>query len=157
MDMRMPVMNGYEATTKIRQLKGGNAVKIIALTASVFKEQHGSIINAGCDAVLHKPFQAQEIFAELTKHLEVKFVYQDAPLLVPSPIWEVTVEMLVKLPSELRQQLHEAALNLDTEETDSIIAQIRALAPEAADGLQELAQQYQFDRIIHLTETVDDR
>lgn len=152
MDMRMPVMNGYEATEKIRQLAGGNAVKIIALTASAFKEQHGRIINAGCDAVLHKPFQAQEIFAGLTKHLEVKFIYQDTPALVSSPIRETTVEMLIKLPSELRRQLHEAALNLDTEETDRMIAQIRALAPEVADGLQELAQCYQFDRIIHLTE-----
>jgi len=155
MDMRMPVMNGYDATVKIRQLKGGNAVKIIALTASAFKEQHGNIIDAGCDAVLHKPFQAQGIFAELTKHLAIKFVYQDAPVLVPSPIREITVEMLVKLPSALRRQLHEAALNLDTEETDAIIDQIRALAPEVAEGLQNMAQQYQFDRIIHLTEASD--
>ncbi|MDD5755407.1 MAG: ATP-binding protein, partial [Methylococcales bacterium] len=56
MDMRMPVMNGYEATMKIRQLAGGDKVKIIALTASAFKEQHSNIIKAGCDAVLHKPF-----------------------------------------------------------------------------------------------------
>ncbi|MGZ8908335.1 MAG: response regulator, partial [Methylobacter sp.] len=155
MDMRMPVMDGYEATEKIRQLAGGKAVKIIALTASAFREQHGRIINTGCDAVLHKPFQVQEIFAELIKHLGVKFVYRDAAVLVSPPVRETTIEMLGKLPTELRRQLHEAALNLDTEETDAIIAQIRALVPEAGDGLQELAGQYQFDRIIHLTEAAD--
>lgn len=153
MDMRMPVMDGYEATAKIRHLEGGNAVKIIALTASAFKEQHARIINAGCDEVLHKPFHIPEIFTELAKHLEVKFVYLDNPVLVSSPIRETTGEMVANLPLELRQQLHEAALNLDTEETDAIIDQIRALAPEVADGLQELAQHYQFDRIIRLTET----
>ncbi len=155
MDMRMPVMDGYEATVKIRQLAGGDAVKIIALTASAFKEQHGRIINAGCDAVLHKPFHIPEIFAVLDKHLEVKFVFLDTPVLLSAPIRETTVEMLGKLPTELRQQLHEAALNLDTEETDAVIAKIRALAPEVGDGLQELAGQYQFEQIIHLTEAAD--
>ncbi|MDP3878303.1 MAG: ATP-binding protein [Methylobacter sp.] len=152
MDMRMPVMDGYEATRKIRQLAGGNTVKIIALTASAFREQHSRIINAGCDAVLHKPFHIPEIFAALTNHLAVKFVFLDTSVLLPTPIREATVEMLGKLPAVLRQQLHEAALNLDTEETDAIVTRIRALAPEVADGLQELAQQYQFEQIIHLTE-----
>ncbi len=152
MDMRMPVMDGYEATAKIRQLEGGDAVKIIALTASAFIEQHGRIINAGCDAVLHKPFHIPEIFAVLTKHLPVKFVFLDTPVLLSAPVRETTVEMLSKLPTELRQQLREAALNLDTEETDAIIAKIRILAPEVGDGLQELALQYQFEQIIHLTE-----
>jgi PAS domain S-box-containing protein len=152
MDMRMPVMDGYEATRKIRQLAGGDAVKIIALTASAFSEQFNSIINAGCDAVLHKPFHAPEIFAILIKYLGVKFIYRDRPALVSSPILETTPERLNQLPSALRQQLHEAALNLDIEETDAIIAQIRVLLPDVAAALQELAQHYQFDRIIHLTE-----
>ncbi|MGZ8182016.1 MAG: response regulator [Methylobacter sp.] len=157
MDMRMPVMDGYEAARKIRQLAGSDAVKIIALTASAFREQYDSIINAGCDAVLHKPFHRPEIFAILTSYLGVKFIYQDRPASVSSPVSETTVEMLTRLPPALRQKLHEAALNLDTEETDAIIAQIRALAPDVADGLQELAQHYQFDRIIHLTEAADGR
>lgn len=152
MDMRMPGMDGYEASTKIRQLDGGVTVKIIALTASAFREQHGHIINAGCDAVLHKPFHLPEIFAVLTKHLGVKFIFLESPVLLSPPIRETTVAMLAKLPSALRQQLHEAALNLDTDETDIIIGQIRTLAPDVADGLQELAQQYQFEPIIHLTE-----
>ncbi len=152
MDMRMPVMDGYEATEKIRQLEGGDAVKIIALTASAFIEQHARIINVGCNAVLHKPFHIPEIFAALDKHLEVKFIFLDTPVLLPAPIRETTVEMLGKLPTELRQQLREAALNLDTEETDAVIAKIHALAPEVGDGLQELAGQYQFEQIIRLAE-----
>ncbi|TAN70594.1 MAG: response regulator [Methylobacter sp.] len=156
MDMRMPVMDGYEATAKIRQLEGGHDVKIIALTASAFIEQHTSIINAGCDAVLHKPFHAPEIFAVLTKYLGIKFIYRDKPAPVPSPIMETMVEMLAKLAPELRQQLREAALSLDTDETDIIIAKIRLIAPGVADGLQELSQQYQFDRIIQIAEAADD-
>jgi signal transduction histidine kinase/DNA-binding NarL/FixJ family response regulator len=152
MDMRMPVMDGYEAATKIRQLAGGKVVKIIAITASAFREQHDSIIKAGCDAVLHKPFHISEIFAALTSYLGVKFIYSDTPIVLP-PTVEITAEMLIKLPSALRQQLHEAVLNLDIEETDAVIAQIRDIAPDIAQSLQELADGYQFEQIIHLIET----
>ncbi|MEI6708795.1 MAG: response regulator [Methylococcales bacterium] len=155
MDMRMPVMDGYQATSKIRQLKGGDVVKIIALTASAFVDQHDSIINAGCDAVLHKPFHAPEIFAVLTKQLGVKFIYDDSPSTVTLPTVKVTAQMLNTLPVALQQQLYEAALNLDIEETDAVLSQIRQFAPDIADGLHELAESYRFDQIIQLIETND--
>lgn len=152
MDMRMPIMDGYQATANIRQLAGGDKVKIIALTASVFKEQHQHIINSGCNAVLHKPFQMSEIFAMLKKQLGIKFVYRETSAPEALVIEHITVEMLSKLPLALRQQLHQAALNLDTEETALIIAQIRNIDPDIADGLQTLAQAYQFEQLIQLTE-----
>jgi PAS domain S-box-containing protein len=153
MDMRMPDMDGYEATAKIRQLKGGNTVKIIALTASAFKEQHQKIIDSGCDTVLHKPFHIPEIFAALTKYLGVKFIYQEeiAKTVTLSSL-KMTTEMLTQLPLELRQQLHHATLQLDVEEIDSIIEQIRILTPEIADGLDELAKGFQFERIVQLVD-----
>ena len=150
MDMRMPLMDGYEATRKIRQLEEGKKVKIIALTASAFTEQHNDIINAGCDAVLHKPFHIPEVFAALSEQLDVKFIYQDSPVTASSPTSKITAEMLTTLPLELRQQLHEAALKLDTEEIDTVIVKIHTLAPEIADSLDALAKGYQFDKIIQL-------
>ncbi len=156
MDMRMPTMDGYEATAKIRQMDGGGAVKIIALTASAFNEQHDRIINVGCDAVLHKPFHIPEIFAALGKYLGVKFLYQDTPALLPSANMEMLLEMLSMLPPMLRRQLHEAALSLDTDETNAIIAKIQPLVPELAEALQELVKIYQFGQIIHLTKITTD-
>jgi CheY-like chemotaxis protein len=150
MDMRMPVMDGYEATAKIRQLAGGKVVKIIALTASAFREQHDSIIKAGCDAVLHKPFQVAEIFAALTRYLGIKFIYNDTATVVFSPTVEITADRLIKLPLMLRQQLHEAALNLDIEDTDAIITAIRDIDTDVANGLQKLLDHYQFEQIILL-------
>ncbi len=154
MDMRMPIMNGYDATIRIRQLEGGKRVKIIALTASAFVEQHQDIIAAGCDAVLHKPFHIREIFSALSKHLHVKFIYQDE-FDTESPtaesIVKITSEMVVEsLPLELRQKLNDAALELDIEEIDAAIIQIQAIAPNIADSLEELAKNYQFDHIISL-------
>ncbi len=156
MDMRMPVMDGYEATAKIRQLSGGHKVKILALTASAFVEQYLSIIEAGCDAVLHKPFHIPEIFAALTKYLGVKFIYDDTPSTVSSPTLKITAEMLMVLPLELREQLHQAALQLDTEDICTVIAQIRAIVPDIADSLEALAKGYQFEQIIQLTDVADE-
>ncbi|MDD5229685.1 MAG: response regulator, partial [Methylococcales bacterium] len=155
MDMRMPVMDGYEATKKIRKLAGGDKVKIIALTASAFIEQHRDIINAGCDAVLHKPFHIPEIFAVLSKYLGIKFIYQDSPITASSPTSQITAEMLTTLPIELRQQLREAVLELDMDEIDTIISQIHMLAPDIADSLEALAKGYQFEQITQLIDTAN--
>ncbi len=152
MDMRMPVMNGYEATSKICQLNGGDKVKIIALTASVFAEQHQAILQAGCDAILSKPFHTSEIFAALAKHLGVKFIYQEESVLPETSPFTITAAMLTELPLELFSSLHEAALKLDMEEVDSVIEKINAISPEIAENLAELAKNLQFEQIIQLIE-----
>jgi predicted ATPase/signal transduction histidine kinase/CheY-like chemotaxis protein len=62
MDMRMPVLDGYETTRRIRGLAGGESVKIVAVTASAFEEQREDILACGCDELVRKPFRENEIF-----------------------------------------------------------------------------------------------
>jgi signal transduction histidine kinase/CheY-like chemotaxis protein len=76
MDMRMPVMDGYEATQHIKQCTMGQATVIIALTASVFEEKRSLILSSGCDDFVRKPFKDTEIFEKMAKHLGVKYVYE---------------------------------------------------------------------------------
>ncbi len=57
MDMRMPIMNGDEATRIIKASPNGQNTVIVALTASVFAEQKGTLLTAGCDGFVRKPFQ----------------------------------------------------------------------------------------------------
>ncbi|MBU3822943.1 PAS domain-containing protein [Flavobacteriaceae bacterium XHP0103] len=65
MDIRMPVMDGIEATVKIRKLESEsnteNPVKIIATTANTFQEDVESCIDNGMDAFLEKPFKRKEL------------------------------------------------------------------------------------------------
>lgn len=68
MDMGMPLMNGYEATKRIRKHRTGDKVKIIALTASVFKEQEENIFVADCDDILHKPYYSYEVFDAISQY-----------------------------------------------------------------------------------------
>jgi len=66
MDMRMPVMDGYEAVKTIRALEKEDSkmtrTTIIAQTASSFEEERSAILDAGCDDFLRKPYKDSEIF-----------------------------------------------------------------------------------------------
>ena len=62
MDMRMPVMDGYEATRRIRSAPGGADVAIIGVTASAFAEMRQGVFDAGVDEFMAKPFREEELF-----------------------------------------------------------------------------------------------
>ncbi len=150
MDMRMPVMNGYDATRRIRTLPGGNTVKIVALTASAFKQQREAILQAGCDDVIHKPFKADEIFDAMAQKLGVRYRYEEAAAEPAGAPVEVTAEAVAALPEELRDTLRDAAVTLSNEAFDDALVPVRARDPALADGLADLAQNFRFDRILEL-------
>jgi len=67
MDMSMPVMDGFEATKKIREIEAaaGGHVPIIALTANVMRGDCELCLAAGMDDFLSKPFKKEELAAKL--------------------------------------------------------------------------------------------
>lgn len=152
MDMRMPVMNGYEATEKIRTLSGGKEVKIVALTASAFKDQQNKMLVSGCDGLVNKPFREREIFDAMERQLGVCFVYEQAddenP---PEHVANLSVEMLLGVPADLRAELKDATEKLNPQAVMEVIASIRNNFPEVADGLSTLTDQFRFGRILELT------
>jgi CheY-like chemotaxis protein len=144
MDMRMPVLDGYEATRRIRDLADGEAVKIVALTASTFKEQHPDILAAGCDDVVYKPFRGHEIFETMARLLDIAYLYEEkGEQATPQEKIYLTAEMLADLPEKLLQELRQATLTLNREAALEVIARIADHAPEVATGLKELVDNYQ--------------
>ena len=71
MDVQMPGMNGFEATTTIRELEKntGKHVPIIAVTAHVMPGYKEECLNAGMDNYLAKPFRMQELFGIIEETL----------------------------------------------------------------------------------------
>src|SRR5437870_36610 len=55
MDLKMPVMDGWEATKRIREMDGGEAIRIIALTAQAMAGDEQKALAIGCDDYLAKP------------------------------------------------------------------------------------------------------
>ena len=67
MDIKMPEMNGYEATRKIKKLNPG--IPVIAQTAFAFANEKTKILKSGCDHYLKKPIQKTEIYEVLNEYL----------------------------------------------------------------------------------------
>ncbi len=72
MDMRMPIMDGLEATRRLRQLAEFDDVPIIALTASTGSEAEEHQIAIGCTEHVAKPIQSRELFTILRRYLSSK-------------------------------------------------------------------------------------
>lgn len=68
----MPIMNGNEATRRIRQLENKEIalVPILGLTASVRAEQQTEMERAGMDGVIHKPYKTEDLVQRITLLVE---------------------------------------------------------------------------------------
>ncbi len=71
MDIRMPIMNGYEATEKIRSLgRMDSDIPIIAMTADAFSEDIKHCLACGMNAHIAKPIDVQEAVRQLEKYMK---------------------------------------------------------------------------------------
>ncbi|MGD8264388.1 MAG: response regulator [Desulfobacterales bacterium] len=144
MDMRMPVMDGYEAVRQIRMQSGGDKLPIIAITASAFHEQRQEILAAGCDDMVIKPFQAHEIFETMARLLDIQYRYaEEGEEVTRKEKINLTIEMLADLPDELLRELRETTLALNREAALEVIARMADQPPEVAAGLKGLVDNYQ--------------
>jgi PAS domain S-box-containing protein len=184
MDMRMPVMNGYEATRQIREweikrwqetahtcfssLQNSKSqiscprTIIIALTASAFEEQRSSILAAGCDDLIRKPFREEVIFNKMSQYLKVNYIYgetsedflkgQEA---ITYEFKELKPQSLFIMPEEWRTALYQAAVQVDAELIFQLIEQIPESYSALAEGLADLVDRFCFDEIIDLAQGED--
>ncbi len=152
MDRRMPVMDGVEATRRIRQLPDGDKVKIVAVTASVFKEQQSDLIAAGMDDLIRKPFQFNEIYHCLAQQLGVEYLYTGASAQESSAV-PLTPELLAGLGDEPRNELREALDSLDSERIEAAINVIAEKSPELAVALHGLAGNFDYPAILGVLES----
>jgi len=72
MDMQLPVMDGYKATTLIKAHEKTKNIPVIALTAYAMKGDREKTFEAGCDGYLEKPINPEN-FTETIKDLLMKF------------------------------------------------------------------------------------
>ncbi|HBE49624.1 MAG TPA: hybrid sensor histidine kinase/response regulator, partial [Cyanobacteria bacterium UBA11369] len=160
MDMRMPVMNGYEATRRIKATAKGQATVIIAVTSSAFEEDRSEILSIGCDDFVRKPFQEEIIFAKLAEHLGVRYLYQENTAnssaikqpTEPANIDSLTPNSLKVMPKEWIAKLYDAASMCRDDLILELINQIPQTDTDMAKALGELNYNFQFEEIMHLTE-----
>jgi PAS domain S-box-containing protein len=156
MDIRMPIMDGYEAVRQIRKQSGGDKLPIIAITASAFNAQRQEILAAGCNDMVIKPFRPQEILEVMGRFLDIEYIYDKGNEAAPARLdrTDLTSARLADLPIELLQELREATLSLNSEAITALIARIEPLAPDTAEGLRTLLDDLQMGRLQDLLEEV---
>jgi PAS domain S-box-containing protein len=158
MDMRMPGMDGYEATRQIRarerQREGltGPTV-IIALTASAFEEDRARVLAVGCDDFVRKPFQEAELLEKMAVYLGVEYVYAEAEAVAESQV--VTSEFdviaaLRSLPAGLLGQLYQATLQLNNQQLTQLLQGLAVEQPKLATLLLEKLDNFDLEQILHL-------
>ncbi|MFM6213420.1 MAG: ATP-binding protein [Planktothrix sp.] len=153
MDMRMPVMDGYEATKYIKSTTKGNATAIIALTASVLEEEKAIVLSAGCDDFIRKPFTEQSIFEALAQHLGVEYIYEETqPLLNCELKFKLTSDDLNIMSQDWMCQLYEAALDADVQVVMQLITEIPNTQIFLIQSLTQLVRKFQFEQIVELVE-----
>lgn len=154
MDMRMPVLDGYEATRRIKATIQGQNTVIIALTASVLEEERAVVVSAGCDDFLRKPFRQEEILEAIQKHLGVRYVYEGPEEIDPSSATStentLTREALMELPETLRQQLQELLLTGNLKLLAIVLDEIAADDPALAQAIKACCDRFDYQKILNL-------
>jgi DNA-binding response OmpR family regulator len=126
-------------------LPGGLDVRIAALTASVFEEDQEAILAAGCDAMVRKPLEEEQLLSVMGQLLGLRYRYADDVSAPTAAELDLSV-----LPDMLRNDLRSAAEVFDHESTRTFIEMVRPSDTALANGLSSLLANARFDRIVEL-------
>ncbi|MEG3436829.1 ATP-binding protein [Pannus brasiliensis CCIBt3594] len=152
MDLRMPVLDGYEATRRIKALDRDRKTVIIALTASVFEEEKASVLSAGCDGFLRKPFRESEIFEILGQYLDIEYRYEDnspdKAVTHPGESDTLREESLADLSRERIEALIRAVRHADLRSIERSIEEIRAENAPLAATLQNHVHNFEYELLL---------
>ena len=145
MDMRMPVMDGYEATRRIKASEGGSSVPVIAITASAFEDDVQNVLKSGADICIRKPLSPEDVYEALGKLLDIRFHYADEPRTAETRHEAfLSREALAALPGETIAAMRTALQDGDIDELESLIEGIRRFDGDLAESLLQLARQYDY-------------
>jgi CheY-like chemotaxis protein len=154
MDVRMPVMDGYEATRLIKSTEKGRQTPVIAVTASSPEEEKKNEIAFEIQGYVRKPFNESELFGTIGKVLGLEFIYEEEkPINAPSRYLgndELIEEDLAKLPDDLILLMLTAVKSANLSHLIEIINGIEIGNSELSKHLMTLAVDYRYDHLLQL-------
>ncbi|MCF8137527.1 MAG: response regulator [Desulfotignum sp.] len=154
MDIRMPVMDGYEAIRRLKADEATAGIFIIAITAVVFEEDVEKIYDAGADRFIGKPFKAEEIFHMLGDGLGLTYEYPDPESgdagtcdTDQKPVTLTETDM-VRLPAALTQAVQDVLEIGDVYAMEQLGPEIRKIDAGVAEKIRVLVKRYDYDAIL---------
>ncbi|MGL6343040.1 MAG: response regulator [Waterburya sp.] len=149
MDIRMPIMDGYEATEQIKSYKSEKSPLIVALTASTSEEEQLLFKAAGCDDFVGKPFSEGIIFDKIAQHLGVRYVYKSVNQITISN-FKLTADTLTIMSHEWLSKLEQATSRLDANLLTELLQEIPGEHSDLKNALQKQVDDFDFDKILGL-------
>ena len=138
MDLRMPVMDGYEATRRIKSTEKGKQIPILALTANIFEDENIKLESLGLQGYIRKPYTENELFGTIGKVLGIQYLYEDETPAPPSKYLYDSVavkEDIAKLPANIISKMRKAVAVADSDALIKLINGTEQVNPELAQLL----------------------
>ena len=154
MDVRMPVMDGYEATRLIKSTEKGRQTPVIAVTASSLEEEKKNEIAFEIQGYVRKPFHESELFYTIGKVLGIEYIYEEEKPVNASSRYPDNAALidadLAKLPDDLVLLMQKAVNSANLSRLIEIIKGIEIDNSELSKHLMTLAVDYKYDSLLQL-------
>jgi CheY-like chemotaxis protein len=155
MDVHMPVMDGLEATRRIKADPRGKETIIVTLTASAMDADRRTAFQSGADDFLAKPCREEELLRKIGMVLNIVYDYEQTNegRDEKRPAVALSAERLGHLPPGLVEELSVATRTGKKKQLDKLIVNVREIGDsDSAIALQELADNYEYDALTRLLE-----
>jgi PAS domain S-box-containing protein len=152
MDVHMPVLDGLEATRRIKADDRGKETAIVVLTASAMDDDRRKVAESGADDFISKPCREDELLERMHDLLDVVYDYDEpsGAAGLHSDTAALSAEQLNRLSPDLVEKLRDATLRGNKRLLDELILGVED--PRCAHALQKLANRYEYDALTRLLE-----
>ena len=154
MDMTMPVMDGYEATRKIKASPNIKNTVIIAVTASAFEDDKQRVYAAGADGYLAKPFKDADLLESIGRLTGAEYLYEEADGSEKASETADDETLIRKsvaaLPTDLVGQLIHSVERADLDQLNDLVGTLLTDHPTLAKRMREMATRYEYEALIEL-------
>jgi PAS domain S-box-containing protein len=154
MDVHMPVMDGLEATRRIKADPRGKETIIVVLTASAMDHDRLAVAQSGADDFLAKPCRDDDLLEKMRPFLKIAYTYEETVgVEAISAVAALTAERIGRLPRQLVTEIRDAILAGNKKLLNKLILDVSGT--EDADfvsSLQALANKYEYVALARLLE-----
>ena len=152
MDLKMPDLDGLEATRRLRRDPVTAHIPVIAVTASALGDAPQAARDAGCVDYIPKPVHARTLFAALQTHLGVRFVAR------AEPVVSTTAEPVeLRRRMEIAVRLRDAVTVGDVSAVETLVAELATHDAEAplARRIEHLVTSFDFEALRAVADSLD--
>jgi two-component system sensor histidine kinase EvgS len=160
MDLKMPVMDGFEATRLLKDDATFKHIPVIALSAAISSHEELDSKQAGFDDFLVKPVGRSRLFHTLSHYLDHKPIAlpaekeaeansADEPQIMP-------IKAVQALPATWRASMKQAIEHVDVKQMQALVEQVRQQDPHLASVIQEKIDQFEYSEILQWVQANSD-